>query len=584
MRLPRVLAAVVFVCAAVPFVAAIGMDYNRFDDFGMLKETAGYQGLGFEQLRWMFTTTHMGHYQPLAWLTFGMEWTVFGADPAVSHTVNVLVHAVNAVLVFVLGMKLIGAARPELGERARAWGAAVAALVFAVHPLRVESVAWVTERRDVLSLCFYLAAMLCYVNMNEPGADRKRGWTLVWVFFVLSLLAKAWGMTFFLVLLVVDVYPLKRVPRPGLAWVSGTSRLVLLEKVPFALVGMGWAVIAGLAASSMPGTTRNLATWGVMDRACQAVYGLMFYLWKTVWPVGLSAVYELPKEMSVHEPRVVAAMVTVVVLGVLAVALRRRVPGVAAALAVFVVVVSPVLGLLQSGIQLVADRYAYVSMVGVAVVVGGAVALCGVRLKGCGRWVLAGLVTAVLAALGVMSWRQTLYWRDAETLFGHSIAVGQEGPILRLSYGREVEGAGRAEEAIGQYRRALELEPQYGEAWFAIGSAAKGLKRYAEAKEALTKAIELMPDSWRADEAMGLLLAEKFDDLEGALPYFRSAVVKIEGPQAWVFQPGPYITLAQALYDLGDVAGARRELEKALRFRETQDKAAAALKQIGARR
>jgi len=235
-----VLAAAVFVAATLPFVAALSHGYSQFDDITML-DTEAFHGLSWEHLSWMFTTVHMGHYQPLSWLSFAVEWTLFGMQAGVSHTINVIVHGLNAVLVFVLASKLIAAAKPGLMAWAKEWGAVLAAVAFAAHPLRVESVAWVTERRDVLSLFFYLLAMIWYVRANEAGVarDARKGRMLgVWVFFALSLLAKAWGMTFFVVLLILDWYPLARVPWPSKAWLVAPVRRVLIEKTPFAVVGM----------------------------------------------------------------------------------------------------------------------------------------------------------------------------------------------------------------------------------------------------------------------------------------------------------------------------------------------------------
>lgn len=602
------IAVFVFVCAVLPFARAVTHPYSGFDDTPMLDQP-GYHGLGWEQISWMLTTTHMGHYQPLAWLTFAMEWTLFGEvkDGAthlraeVSHAVSIVLHGVNAVLVFLLARRLIGLARKELVEGAGGWardlGAVLAAVLFAVHPLRVESVAWVTERRDVLSLLFYLLAVIWYLKANGEEDTPRRGvppgsvppgsvppknelspMVWVWVFLILSLLSKAWGMTFFLVLLAMDWYPLRRLPAEVGEW--GKAKKVLLEKVPFAVVGVAWAVVAGRAASSMRGTSLSLEVWGVMDRVCQACYGLVFYWWKTIWPSGLSALYGLPTKMSVGEMRVVVAIGVLVVVGVACVVMRKKWPAVVAAIFVYAVVVSPVLGFFQSGIQLVADRYSYIAMIAPMVVVGGWVAGWVAERGRKGLMVGVGAVVVAAAGLSVLTYRQTGFWKTDADLFGHALAVGHEGPVLRMQMGKALCVVNRVAESETHFRRAIELSPGYGEAWFSLGNTLKELKRFEEAKAAYAKAIELMPNSWKADEGMGLLLAER-DDVEGALRYFRSAVMKIEGPENWCFEPGPYLLLAQALYDLGDVAGARRELVKAVKFRETRDRAAAALKMIG---
>jgi hypothetical protein len=456
-------------------------------------------------------------------------------------------------------------------------------LFFALHPLRVESVAWVTERRDVLSLLFYLGATLAYLWAFPKGSVEpvSRGrYVLVVTLFLLSLMSKAWAMTFFAVLLALDAYPLARLTWSGLLNWDRSTRRVLIQKLPFAVAGMAWVLIAGAAQSSTPGTVRTLEQWSIASRIGQAAYGLMFYIWKTVAPTGLAVLYELPKSLSLTEPRVIAGLFVSALLGAIALVARRRAPAVSVAIVCYIVIVLPVLGVFQSGIQLVADRYTYVSMVPAAIVAVAGLATATRRVTGRARTLLLIPGGLIFLALFALTWRQTGYWQDARTLFARAIELGQDGPITRASYARQLDTPGLQDEAVAQFRRALELDPRFGEAWFDLGRVLKDQKRLPEAKDAFERARGLMSDSWRADEHLGLLYAEDLNDLDAALKLFESAVQKIEGPEAPWFQPGPYMTLAQALYDFGDVEGARRALEKAVQFKETHDKANAALKQI----
>ncbi len=590
--------AIVAVITFVAFIPALSAEYSDFDDFGTLIATQGYRGLELENIRWMFTTTALGHYQPLAWLSFALEWVIAGdMYPAVSHSINVVIHTISAVLVCLLARRLIAIARPSLSAKSVEVAAVVGALLFAVHPLRVESVAWVTERRDVLSLMLFLLTLLAYVRAYPPGSTKavsSARAVLVFVLFVLSLLAKAWGMTFFLVLMTLDWYPLRRLPWPGAAWLRPEVRTVLLQKLPFAVIGLGWAFVAGTAASSMPGTTLKLAQWGVVDRMCQASYGVMFYLWKTVWPSGLAALYEIPSSISPTEPRVIAGFATVIAIFVVCLLLRKRAPAVVAACAAYVVIVSPVLGLFQSGIQLVADRYSYVSMVGFAIV-AGAVAVEGTArlLRGprraAGKAAGVGLVLLIGGLMG-LTIRQAGFWRDSLTLFQRVVDVGQNGPIVMADYGGELDGAAsraKGEErtrlygrAIEAFRRAIEQKPDYGEVWYKLGNTLRDTGQFGEAEAAYKNGQKYMPDSWRADSALGLLYVNRMNRLHDAIPLFRAAVEKIEGPQEWTFNPEPYLLLASALGQSGDEETAKRYLLKAVKFRETHDRAAALLKDL----
>jgi hypothetical protein len=574
------LATLVFIVSSCAFLPALRFDYNNFDDHGMLMENLGYQGLGLENLRWMFTATAMGHYQPLAWLSFAIEYSIAGLNPTVSHTVNVAIHAANAVLVMLLAGKLIRIAGGEKAARYENIGAVGAALLFAVHPLRVESVAWVTERRDVLSLFFYLAAVLAYLWAFPRGSVEavSRGrYLLTIALFLLSLLSKAWAMSFFVVLLMLDVYPLGRLNWSGIVRFDRATSRVLNQKLPFAAAGIGWMFIAGVAQHSTPGTVRTMEQWGIVSRISQASYGLMFYIWKTLIPTKLAALYELPKTISPTEPRVLFGFAVTGLLAVIAVLARRRVPALSVAILCYIIIVLPVLGIFQAGIQLVADRYSYISMVPMAIVAGAGIGILAYRARA--KVLVLAPASLFIAVLFALSWVQTGYWRDARTLLGRAIEVGQDGHILRAAYGRQLADV-NLDEAVVQIRRAIELDPFYGEAWYDLACILKDQNKLQEAKLAFEKASQYMPDSWRADQLLGLMYAKDYDDMDTALKLFQSAVRKIEGPESGWFQPTPYITLAQALYDFGDIEGAKQELRKALQFRETHDKAEAALRMI----
>src|SRR5262245_14035959 len=267
----------------------------------------------------MFTTFHMGHYQPLAWATLGLDYALWGMNPAGYHGTNLLLHGANAALFFALLLALLRRAIP--GDRLPREGAlrlaaAFGALFFAVHPLRVESVAWITERRDLLSAFFALLALLAYLRMQEEPAARS----LSLLAYALSLLSKAWGVTLPAVLLVLDVWPLRRFAG------KEPRRRVFLEKVPYLVLALACAAIAPLAQKEAE-AMRPLASHTLLDRTMQAAYGLVFYVRRTLLPTGLSPLYELPDPLDPGEPRFVASAL---VLGAAATALfllRRRWPG-----------------------------------------------------------------------------------------------------------------------------------------------------------------------------------------------------------------------------------------------------------------
>src|SRR5438445_6737113 len=285
-----VLIALVTVTAFLP---TLRNQFVSWDDDKNFLENPDYRGLARSHLRWMWTT-HRGHYIPLTWMTFGLDYLLWGMNPVGYHLTSLLLHAANAVVFFFLVRRILTLALPGPAERGHAVpvAAGFAALVFAIHPLRVESVAWVTERRDVLSGLFYLVTILMYLWACERGA-RGRGWYWLSVaVFVLALLSKSMVVNLSFVLLILDVYPLRRLGG-AVGWWSERARRVYVEKIPFVLLAAAASAVALMAQLSHD-TMVLVVQLSALGRLAVSVYGLSFYLWKMVAPVNLSPLYELP--------------------------------------------------------------------------------------------------------------------------------------------------------------------------------------------------------------------------------------------------------------------------------------------------
>jgi protein O-mannosyl-transferase len=443
------------------FLPALHNDFVNWDDVGSLLGNPYYKGLGWANLRWMFTATLMGHYVPLTWLSFGVNFVLGGMDPWGYHLGNLLLHAANAGVFYLVARRLlaaglgggVGSGTSDLRDPALCVGAAFAALAFGIHPLRVESVAWATERRDVLSGLFYLLAVLSYLRgVGGRGALETRYWALSVGAFLLSLLSKAAGMPLPAALLVLDIYPLRRVEAVG--W-----RRLLLEKVPYLLLA-GAAGVAALIAQSRAEALVEYRYYTIGPRLATMGYSLLFYPWKFLWWADLSPFYELPAEVKPLSARfVLPAVLLVLVTGVL-VALRRRAPALLAAWVYSVLLVLPVSGIALSGSHLVADRYSYLSGLGFALLPGaGLVWVLRMRQK-LKTTVVAGclLVAAlVLAVLGAGAWRQSTTWRDTETLWRHALAVdpGNARAHYYLAYWLFLMD--RPEEARAEYEQVVAL-------------------------------------------------------------------------------------------------------------------------------
>src|SRR5213592_2839244 len=396
--------------ALVTFAAFLPVLQNQFvdwDDQRNFLDNHHYRGLGWTHLRWMWTT-HLGHYIPLTWMTLGLDYLLWGMNPVGYHLTNLLLHAANAVVFFFVVRRLLTLALPSPSEHgyALAVSAGVAALVFAIHPLRVESVAWVTERRDVLSGLFYLVAILLYLRACERGA-RGRGWYWLSVaVFVGALLSKSMVVNLPVVLVILDVYPLRRLGG-SIGWRSEPARRIYVEKIPFVLLAAAASAIAVMAQSSVHAVA-SLAQLSVPGRVAISTYGLSFYLWKMVVPVNLSPVYELRPPVNPWATPFLLSYGVVLALTAIALALRRRVPGLPAAWVAYIVVLLPVLGIFQSGPQIAADRYTYLAGLGWAILAGAGLLSCwrSSRRSKTGTpatWLLAGIAFCVVVGLGVLT-------------------------------------------------------------------------------------------------------------------------------------------------------------------------------------
>jgi tetratricopeptide (TPR) repeat protein len=483
------------------FLPSLRGQFLGWDDDVNFVGNPHYRGLGWSELRWMFTTGHMGHYIPVTWVTLGLDYLVWGMDPTGYHLTNLLLHAANAVLAYAIALYLLRHAMPApAGERP--WrqraGAAAAALSFAVHPLRVESVAWITERRDVLSAFFYLLALLAYLRACAARAEEDAPRVFRWYWtsvgsFALALLSKSMAVTLPAVLLIIDAYPLGRL---RLGDGLGAARRVLIEKLPFvALALIASAVALGVLIGSGLQTPVTRLDWP--GRIMISLYNPAFYLWKTLVPTGLLPFYELPEPFKAFAPPLLAGGLATVAISGLAFALRRRWPGFLATWAAFIVMLLPVIGIVHNGYQIVADRYTYLPCLGWALLGGWALVrageLSGDRLGGRLRAAVAAAAVVLLVILGALTWRQTRIWHDTESLWRPVLAV-RPSPIALLSLGVSEYHQGRYTEGIDHLQRALALRPAYPEANFNLGRIFQAQGRVAEAVESYRRALELRPD------------------------------------------------------------------------------------------
>ena len=492
------------------FLPALGNGFVNWDDFENLVGNPLYRGLGLEQLSWMFTTFHLGHYQPLSWVSFGFDYLVWGMDPFGYHLSSVLLHCLNALAFSLLCARLLAAAAPPSSDEERtalSISACFAALFFALHPLRVESVAWATERRDVLSGLFYLLAVLWYLPRRaEDGTDTFKRSILSPFAFLLSLLSKSIGMTLPVILVALDIYPLRRLPPDPRRWTAPEYRRLWLEKVPFVVLAAVFTALAYLSAERS-GVVISYQQQGPVYRAAQSLYAAGFYLWKSIVPLDLSPLYRLPAGFGPSSWQALSGGAAVAALTAGAIALRRRFPAGLLVWFFYLVTLSPVLGLVKGGAQAVADRYSYLSCLGFAVLLGAGIR-AGLRAAPRPARIACSLLSCLaISVLVLLTWRQQRIWRDPETLWTHAVAVNPEADFPRGILGMVLDKQGRFEEAAAQYREALRLNPGLWKAHNYLGSDLAALGRFDEAASHFREAVKLNPGYAEAHYNLSLILA-----------------------------------------------------------------------------
>ena len=617
----RVLPWAVAVLAAIPFLPALSAGWVNWDDPVNFTDNPHYRGFSAENLRWMFTALHAGHYMPVTWLSCALDYELWDMDPRGYHLTNLLLHCLNAVLVFHLMAALLR--RTAAGATGGAWvglAAAAGALLFAVHPLRVESVAWATERRDVLSSFFFLACILLYLRAAEDGPARRRWLALSVAACILSLLCKATGASLPVVLLVLDGWPLGRLRGGQGRW--RRWRAALVGKLPFLVPAVA---AAGLAVLGQARGTQELAGWeeyGLLPRIMQTAAGLLFYPWRTLWPAGLAPLYEIDRTADPLGAARLLSMLAVLLLTGALLAARRRWPWALAAWLAYAVVALPLIGPVQTGIQVQADRYSYLSMLPAAALAAAAL----LRLPA--RRVSFSVATAVLLLLGAMSWGQTRVWTSSESLWRRVVEVepasytghqmlgvvlhrkgrfeeaaevfrrglaareGQEVTELRYNLALSLLRLGRTEEAWGEIEatldaepahrgalevlrelarargqpglararleRAVALEPGQAGAWQQLARFRLSLSHWGPAAEAARRAVEADPSDGVGHNLEGLILLQQHRFAEAEAP-LRRAVERGEQPTFW-------INLGICLVEQGRVAEARAAWVEALKL------------------
>jgi len=566
----RLLLVLIPLAVLAAFWPTLRADFVAWDDDANFLNNPHFRGLDWQNLRWMFTTLHMSNYQPLSWLTSCLGYSLWGMHPFGYHATSLAFHILNAVLFYFLAARLLRLSAPDDDAALPvpiSIAAAFATLFFALHPLRVEPVAWLSGQHDLQASAFYLLAILCYLRACSDEARRRRWLLGCTALFAAAMLSKVNGINLPIVLLLLDFYPLRRLPKDPRHWLAQQHRRVWLEKLPLLAVA-GAAGLVSLVARHQTAVVQSL---GLSFRVQQAIYGLAFYLGKTVAPVHLMPFYPVPRDLRLPPAAVAASAGLVLGLSVVLLHRRLRWPGGLVAWAYYAVTLLPVLGLISFSTQLAADRYTYLPCMAWAVL-GGAAVLAGLhQLRTRGRHLLVAGLAAVLLLLAGLSWRQSRLWHDSETLFRYALALQQDIPEVHNDLGLVLVKQHRTEEGMAEYRKALSIKPDFTRAINNLGLALIGQGRYENAIEQYREALALEPDYAFGHNNLGLALMYLGRSPE-ALPHFQKAVDLV--PEYVL----AHNNLGGALLMMGRVEEAIAHYRKALELRPDYSAAAAMLR------
>jgi tetratricopeptide (TPR) repeat protein len=508
-RITIVTVATVLAVAVVAIYAPVRhADFLSLDDTIYVNENPYVRG-GFtaDGLRHALYGTRGTLWMPLTFISHMADVSLFGLDPTGHHLVNIGFHAANAILLLLLLVRATGAVAPSV---------AVAAL-FALHPLRVESVAWIAERKDVLSAFLGLLALHAWVShARRPGLGR---YLVALGLVLLALLSKPMLVTLPVLMLLMDLWPLRRLE--GDAGVPRTTlRELVMEKIPLLLVAGGTAGFTLMTVREGAALV-TLSDFPFTARVAHATVSYVWYVWKMLWPADLGMFYPYPTWAAWQ---VAGAAVTLAAAAVLAISAWRRARWISVGLAWWAVALFPVIGLFQAGSQGMADRFTYLPSIGLLVAVAWTVDAL-VRAPRA-RFVLGAGVAAASAALAVASARQVGWWRDGRTLYEHTLAVTTGNWIIHAEVGNQLLSEGQPERAYVHFEESFRLEPRFAKAAFGLGLAAKALGRPDEAEAHYRNTLRVDPTYVKAHTNLGIMLFERQATDEGL--YHLSEAMRME--------------------------------------------------------
>lgn len=469
-------------------------------------------GLTLKSITWSFTAMHASNWHPLTWLSHMLDCQLYGMNPGQHHLTNVFFHILNTLLLFIVLKRMTGAL----------WQSGFVAALFALHPLHVESVAWVAERKDVLSTFFWMLTLWSYARYVERS-DFYR-YLIVLLFFSCGLMAKPMVVTLPFVLLLLDYWPLRRfqLSFPGDRNHSQQRRFnfgLIREKIPLFLLSVASSVIT-YSVQKSGGAANSLDVIPFKSRIANAVVSYVSYIGKMLWPDNLAVFYPYPKSIPLW--KVMGAGLLLVILSVVFFRIKRAKPYFAVGWLWYIGTLVPVIGLLQVGMQGMADRYTYVPLVGLFIIIAWGVPdiVSKWRYKRIG---LAAIIAITLATLIITTRLQVRYWSNSTILFEHALDVTVDNSVAHVNLGEALGEQGKTDAAVRHCYEALRIKPDLVTPHLNLGVALRGQGNLNEAVNHFSMALQIKPDCAEAYYELGDTLIRK-GDFSGAIEHYLEAI------------------------------------------------------------
>lgn len=480
------------------FGQAVGFQFVNYDDAVYVIENAHVRaGVSWHGVAWAFTHIHSQNWHPLTTLSHMLDCQLFGLQPAWPHFVNVLLHSVVAVLLF-LALERMTAAT---------WTSAFVAAVFAIHPLRVESVAWVSERKDVLSGVFFMLTLIAYVQwVRRPSIGR---YVTMSVLFACGLMSKPMLVTTPVVLLVLDYWPLER---------RSTIARLFIEKIPLFALSILSCAATLVAQNFALGSAEYLP---LQWRVANAIVTYLDYIRQMFWPVDLVPFYIHPENRlsMLHVSLAATILIAITAIGF---ARRRKNPYILAGWIWYIVMLLPVIGVVQVGLQGRADRYTYLPEIGLCIALIWLIRDLTRSWKQ-QRIILSAAAAIVLATLSILSWKQTTHWRDTETLWTHTLAITPNSDVAHAGLAGILFVRGQTDAAIEHYQRALALRSGNVAAHYGLAMALVRERKFDAAIDHFQQVLSIQPDNIQASNYLGSLFASK-GEMSSAIAAWRQTL------------------------------------------------------------